>query len=242
MRRMARERAIRAFALVVLASAGAGAAPLHERAHGDSPGRAQKAPSPTRGTSVPSPPSGFLPRSCMEELGSIARVTIARPPASAEQSSCPIEDPVILASVAAGEADKRIEFPDRPLLACRMALALARFSAGPLVDITSRHFGKRPVAIATGPGFECRPRNRQPGAKMSAHGAGLAVDVSRFVLGGGEALALVATPTAFLREFRDRACETFNTVLGPGSDDFHVDHVHLDLETRGQSGNVKYCR
>jgi hypothetical protein len=38
------------------------------------------------------------------------------------------------------------------------------------------------------------------------------------------------------REFREglktRTCARFNTVLGPGSDGYHEDHVHVDLAQR----------
>ena len=44
------------------------------------------------------------------------------------------------------------------------------------------------------------------------------------------------TDKAASKEFRElirqSACNTFTTVLGPGSDDFHSDNIHLDLIER----------
>ena len=47
------------------------------------------------------------------------------------------------------------------------------------------------------------------------------------------------------REFREdvkrSACARFSTVLGPGSDGFHEDHVHVDLMERAP-GRFKMCQ
>jgi len=47
-----------------------------------------------------------------------------------------------------------------------------------------------------------------------------------------------------LKEFRERvrqsACMRFTTVLGPGSDDFHKTHIHLDLIERRD--NYRICQ
>jgi hypothetical protein len=40
----------------------------------------------------------------------------------------------------------------------------------------------------------------------------------------------------FLKSVRDDACGIFGTVLGPGADDAHKSHIHLDMkERRGAS-------
>jgi Extensin-like protein C-terminus len=41
---------------------------------------------------------------------------------------------------------------------------------------------------------------------------------------------------AFLKSIRDDACGIFGTVLGPGADEAHKSHLHLDMkERRGSS-------
>ena len=41
----------------------------------------------------------------------------------------------------------------------------------------------------------------------------------------------------FLRDVQGAACEQFTTVLAPGSNRFHYDHIHVDLMRRA-SGNT----
>jgi hypothetical protein len=36
----------------------------------------------------------------------------------------------------------------------------------------------------------------------------------------------------FLREVQGAACQQFNTVLAPGSNVYHYDHIHVDLMRR----------
>jgi hypothetical protein len=45
---------------------------------------------------------------------------------------------------------------------------------------------------------------------------------------------------AFQREIRAAACGPFKTVLGPGADAFHDDHLHLDMAERRNRST--YCR
>jgi len=44
----------------------------------------------------------------------------------------------------------------------------------------------------------------------------------------------------FLRGVRQAACGPFKTVLGPGADEFHTDHFHLDMARR--RSDSAYCR
>jgi hypothetical protein len=37
----------------------------------------------------------------------------------------------------------------------------------------------------------------------------------------------------------EEACQGFMTVLGPGSDSYHRDHIHLDLQNRPSGQH--YC-
>jgi hypothetical protein len=37
---------------------------------------------------------------------------------------------------------------------------------------------------------------------------------------------------AFLKSVRDDACGIFGTVLGPGADEAHKSHLHLDMKER----------
>jgi hypothetical protein len=89
--------------------------------------------------------------------------------------------------------------------------------------------------------YECRGRNRVRGATLSEHGRANALDVRGFKLANGKSVELTDVKVA--KEWREgiRAgvCARFSTVLGPGSDGAHEEHIHLDLAER--RGNYKLC-
>ncbi|WP_245781249.1 extensin family protein [Celeribacter neptunius] len=92
--------------------------------------------------------------------------------------------------------------------------------------------------------YACRPRNNQPGAKISEHGKGHAVDIAALRLRNGMVLSVQSgwndpVQGKLLRRLHSSACGPFGTVLGPESDRFHKDHFHFDT-ARYRSGS--YCR
>lgn len=82
---------------------------------------------------------------------------------------------------------------------------------------------------------------------MSAHGRGLALDIAGFGFADGRRFrvadhaGLEPAMALFLRGLRRAACGSFLTVLGPGSDSFHEDHLHLDLEQHGSGTRYRIC-
>jgi hypothetical protein len=90
--------------------------------------------------------------------------------------------------------------------------------------------------------FECRGRNRVAGAQLSEHGRANALDVRGVKLADGRSISL--TDREVPRETRETVlhsvCARFMTVLGPGSDGYHEDHIHLDLMER--HNNYKICQ
>ena len=90
--------------------------------------------------------------------------------------------------------------------------------------------------------FECRGRNRMVGGRLSEHGRANAIDIRALKLASGRSISLVdRTVSRSLREsVLHSACARFSTVLGPGSDGYHEDHIHLDLMER--RGNYRICQ
>ncbi len=92
--------------------------------------------------------------------------------------------------------------------------------------------------------YSCRTRNNQPGARLSEHSHGNAIDIAGIGLADGSELT-VLTDWGSSREGRilsavhQGACGPFGTVLGPNSDRFHRDHFHFDVASY-RSG--PYCR
>src|SRR3984957_20568732 len=75
-----------------------------------------------------------------------------------------------------------------------------------------------------------------------APGSGNAVDVAGFALADGRRVDFVhdwktadSQEAAFLHEVHAGACQYFTTVLGPGADIFHFNHIHHDLPNRGST-------
>jgi hypothetical protein len=89
-------------------------------------------------------------------------------------------------------------------------------------------------AITTHGSYDCRGRNNAAGAKISEHGRGNALDLGPIRLANGAMMDLTkrSTPQSFRQRVRDAACQRFNTVLGPGSDSYHAEHIHVDLAER----------
>jgi hypothetical protein len=192
--------------------------------------------------------AGSSSEDCPLRLGrSGIAVERAAAPVKAAEGACAVADPVVLVSVADPALPERsILFPERPLLSCAMAERFARFAADIAAPLALGIYGKELVAVATGPGHECRPRNRQPGAKLSSHGQGSAADIAVIELLNGRKI-VVETPDGplavrFLSGLRAAACGAFNTVLGPGSDAAHANHIHVDIEPRGRDGKSKLCQ
>lgn len=103
--------------------------------------------------------------------------------------------------------------------------------------------GDRLAAIEGAGGYECRGRNRIAGAKLSEHAFGDALDLEGFRTERGALFAVAApdgtdTARAFLALVKKTACQRFSTVLGPGSDAFHAQHLHVDLETRRNGAHL----
>src|SRR3954468_767550 len=109
------------------------------------------------------------------------------------------------------------------------------------------YFGVPVVDIKAG-SYSCRPRNNQAGAKVSEHAFGNAMDVMGFVFADGRQLMVVKgwrgdpADQEFLREVFVGACRYFTTVLAPGADPFHYDHIHIDLARHDPRGERHICK
>lgn len=177
------------------------------------------------------------PTPCDRRLAAMAAILAM--PRLIGPGACGGGDMVELKSVAL--ADKtRVEIKPAPTLRCAMAEQLAAWVRAAAPDVQAA--GVRLRTVDTYDDYECRSRNRIPGAKISEHGKGNAVDVRALTFADGRVMLLTdVTANKHLREgLRDAACRRFTTVLGPGADSFHAGHVHLDLEPR--SNGYRICQ
>lgn len=106
----------------------------------------------------------------------------------------------------------------------------------------------RVVALQLGTTYDCRPRigTGAEKPKLSEHALGNAIDIAAFVFDGQEPLAIQPRtesgdlPEAFQRAVRAAGCLFFTTVLGPGSNEAHDDHLHFDVAVR--RGGWRLCQ
>jgi hypothetical protein len=94
--------------------------------------------------------------------------------------------------------------------------------------------GNQLARIGVDTSYQCRTRNPMTESRMSEHATGNAIDVRELTLSDGDRLGL--TDSSVNEELRSKvaasACSRFTTVLGPGADAHHEDHIHLDLRKR----------
>ena len=136
-----------------------------------------------------------------------------------------------------------VEVTPPATMVCPVAEALARWTLEVVAVEAARHLESQPRRIAIGTSYECRSRNRQPGAKLSEHAFANAVDVSGFAFDAKKAVQIGDHPAevpeaSFQNAIRTQACAYFTTVLGPGSDPSHATHLHLDLRERGHGFRI----
>ncbi|WP_413988666.1 extensin family protein [Labrys okinawensis] len=210
-----------------------------------SPAKPVETTPPPPSAPAPSPtPSGASGPDCLQRLRDRGVVAEAATPATLPDPRCTVDQPVTLTALAS--PGMHVDFPDKPVIACSTAETFADFLSQFMVPLAKGSYGQPITAIGTGPGLECRPRNNVAGAKLSAHGQGLAIDIAQFRLGDGR-LYKVGSPTDqrdrdFDRAVRAGACGYFHTALGPGADPAHDTHWHMDLEPRGSNGTSRFCQ
>lgn len=178
-----------------------------------------------------SPAQPEQPSDCMVAL--TPQIAIATPlPPIAGPGACGGTDLVRLEAVVLPDSS-RVPVNPPATLRCAMATAIANWVRDDLSAVVSG-LNTTLREIDNFDSYQCRGRNRVAGARISEHGKANALDVRGFRLGDGRMLAL--TDRALAPEMRERvkasACARFTTVLGPGSDWYHEDHIHLDLAQR----------
>ena len=214
-------------------------------------GMAPEADAPPAAPKVPEPPPGPPMREVLAEtpaelsacLAALDRLGVtyerADPIADPADPDCGIANPLTVSGIAPGVA---LDPP--PTLRCEAALAAARWVADVAIPLSRKLPGRGPLAaIDQGTAYLCRPR---ADGETSEHAFGNALDVMGFRFESGDPIRVEpragdgTLDEAFQRAVRAGACLDFTTVLGPGSDADHADHLHLDVKAR--DGGFRLCR
>jgi hypothetical protein len=166
---------------------------------------------------------------------------------AAANPACVIEAPVRLKAVKIlSRPPTVIRLPDEPILSCKFVERFGHWLGDLVGPLIAGQLNSDAKAVRTGPGYECRNRNRAENAKLSAHANGLAIDIMSFELANGQTLTIKPTgderSRATVEALRTAACGWFTTVLGPGSDAAHAGHMHVDILPHGSSDRYRICQ
>jgi hypothetical protein len=175
---------------------------------------------------------------CGVALASLGVMATALAPI--HENECGIATPVEVSSLEDGAVD----LSGKAIVDCHVAETLADWVKQTVQPEAEKVLGGKVTGLRIVDAYSCRTRDNIPGEQLSEHAKGNAIDIAAFKVKGrwievGKAWGKGGSDSEFLTEVRTSACGPFKTVLGPGSDSFHTDHFHLDLEKR-RSG-ATYC-
>lgn len=157
--------------------------------------------------------------------------------------ACGITYPFKVSAFAGGS----VQMSSRVTLGCPMIPEIDGWIDDTLQPAAEMYLGTSVAEIRAGT-YSCRGRNGQPGAKISEHAFGNAIDIISFKLADGRVISVekgwhgAPEEQDFLRETFLGACRHFTTVLAPGSNVFHYNHMHLDLARHDPRGRRRICQ
>ncbi len=154
-----------------------------------------------------------------------------------DRDSCAIQSPLRLQAIVLADGSKVTIVP-AVIMRASLASAVADWVRDDLAPAIAAS-GDRLAKIEGVGAYECRSRNGIAGAKPSEHAHGNALDLHALITERGKILAVASSTEAepistqaFFALMKATACARFTTVLGPGSDSYHEQHLHVDLAER----------
>lgn len=187
---------------------------------------------------APAAPTAPQPSPCRQALTEDIAIAPSLPPIKGP-GACGGDDIVHLEAVVLSDKT-RVVLKPAATLRCTMASAVADWVRTDLAALAAS-LNTTLRAIDNFDSFECRGRNRVAGALLSEHGKANALDVRSVSFADGRELKLTdrAADRALRETVLHSVCGRFSTVLGPSSDWYHEDHIHLDLAAR--RSNYRIC-
>jgi hypothetical protein len=172
----------------------------------------------------------------MERLGKLGLRFEKLPPV--QENDCRVGNPVAVSALASG-----VDVSPASVMECRYAENLARWITDVVIPRASEHLQSVPTRLLIGTSYQCR--DQRSGSKLSEHAFGNAVDVMGFEFDKRPPLTIGVQPegspeAVFQSSIQKEACTIFTTVLGPGADAEHGDHLHLDM--RARKGDYRICQ
>ncbi len=128
-----------------------------------------------------------------------------------------------------------VEVKPAATLACPIVSELDQWITAAVQPAALKWFRQPVVEIKQISAYSCRGMNGNPNAHISEHAFGNALDIAEFTLADGHKITVQygwhGTPEeqGFLHDVQAAACEDFTTVLAPGANVYHYNHIHVDL-------------
>ena len=205
----------------------------------EQPAVAKQAPAESEQPAAPAAAAPPPPSACRLALSEQIAIAPSIPDIHG-LGGCGGEDLVRLEAVVLPDKH-RVALKPAATLRCTMASAIADWVRTDMAPLAAG-LGSEISDLDNFDSFECRGRNRVAGALLSEHGRANALDIRGVKLADGRSISL--TDREVPRDTREAilhsVCTRFMTVLGPGSDGYHEDHIHLDLMER--HNNYRICQ
>jgi len=137
-----------------------------------------------------------------------------------------------------------VEVKPAATLACPIVSALDQWIAAAVQPAALRWFHQPVAEIKQISAYSCRGMNGNSNAHISEHAFGNALDIAEFALTDGHKITVQygwhGSPEeqGFLHDVQLAACQEFTTVLAPGSNIYHYNHIHVDLMRRSSGRRI----
>jgi hypothetical protein len=190
---------------------------------------------------IPDPDPPGVASDCQVRMtGKIIAVFQSVPAITRAARGCGATDVVKLEGIFLPD-NTRITMSPPATMRCTMAEAISHWVRDEVAPAFAK-VGPPVQALDNYASYDCRGRNNIASARTSEHGYANALDVRGVRLADGKFVQFTdrSVKRGFREDLRKDACAKFTTVLGPGSDGYHEEHIHLDLAER--RGGYRLCQ
>src|SRR6202044_302238 len=128
-----------------------------------------------------------------------------------------------------------VEVKPAATLACPIVSELDQWITAAVQPAALKWFRQPVVEIKQISAYSCRGMNGNPNPHISEHAFGNALDIAEFTLADGHKISVqygwqgAPEEQGFLHDVQAAACEDFTTVLAPGANAYHYNHIPVDL-------------
>ena len=137
-----------------------------------------------------------------------------------------------------------VEVRPAATLACPLVSELDKWITTAVQPAALHWFRQPVVGIKQISAYSCRGMNGNAYAHISEHAFGNALDIAELELADGRKVSVqygwhgAPEEQGFLRDVQAAACEEFSTVLAPGANIYHYNHIHVDLMRRSSGRRI----